>query len=351
MSALQGELGARLARGSIPAAEFMALALYHPREGYYRRPNGPWGLAGKDYYTALDAGPLLGEAMAARLEEVWRRLGCPNPFTVLEPGAGRGWLGRDLLAAARGPFAGVIRYLHRDDCPAGRQEAEAALGPWLAKGQAAFLPEADPIPPFAGAVLSLELFDALPTQPYRWRGEVWEMAVLTAEGPAWTPVEPCEATRWFEAQGAPAAGTGAPWCPGLQGVVRTLSAPLLAGLFLTIDYGHETPSLLARAPGLRRYRRHRTDDRWWEDPGDADLTSDVDFTRLAAQLAAAGLEPAPTQEFDAWIRTHAPLARWEADWPHLPTAERLRRSENLFQLTLPGRLGTHFRVLEAWRGP
>ena len=105
METLAELLGQRLASGVIPASEVMALALYHPVHGYYRRAEGPWGFEGKDYYTALDCGPLLGQSLALRLEAAWESLGRPTTFTVLEPGAGRGWLGRDLLAARFGEEA------------------------------------------------------------------------------------------------------------------------------------------------------------------------------------------------------------------------------------------------------
>ena len=97
MNELKALLEVRTAEGSVPAADVMALALYHPEHGYYRRPAGPWGFEGGDYYTALDCGPLLGETLTLRLEEVWRDLGCPEVFTVLEPGAGRGRM-ENLLA-------------------------------------------------------------------------------------------------------------------------------------------------------------------------------------------------------------------------------------------------------------
>ena len=119
----------------------MALALYDPQHGYYRRAEGPWGFEGKDYYTALDLGPLLGQTLALRLEAAWERLGRPPRFTALEPGAGRGWLGRDLLNAVSGPFAEALVYLHRDDNPAARKAAEAALAPFLATQRARFVAE------------------------------------------------------------------------------------------------------------------------------------------------------------------------------------------------------------------
>ena len=71
---LEALLASRLMQGPLPAAEVMALALYHPEHGYYRRAAGPWGFEGKDYYTALDVGPLLGQALARRLEAAWERL-------------------------------------------------------------------------------------------------------------------------------------------------------------------------------------------------------------------------------------------------------------------------------------
>jgi NADH dehydrogenase [ubiquinone] 1 alpha subcomplex assembly factor 7 len=109
MNGLAGRLRARAAASPLPAAEVMALALYDPQDGYYRRSEGPWGFAGKDYYTALDLGPLLGEALARRFEAVWEGMGRPETFTVLEVGAGRGWLGRDLLGGARAPFREALR--------------------------------------------------------------------------------------------------------------------------------------------------------------------------------------------------------------------------------------------------
>ena len=351
-------LAARIAEcartAPIPASEVMALALYDPEHGYYRRAEGPWGFEGKDYYTALDLGPLLGQTLALRLEAAWTRLDRPGVFTVLEPGAGRGWLGRDLLDAASGEFAEALRYIHRDDNPAARRLAEEALALWLPSGKARFISESGSITPFTGAVISNELFDALPAQPWKWDGERWVREVLTASGPEWQTAEEAEPRAWFEGvmggkREALEASDGSLWCEALPALTRTLAGALERGLFLAIDYGDAAERLLAKGSDLRRFKGHAVDGKWWEDIGESDLTADVDFTRLQALLEAEGLTETGHQELSKWIRTHAPLMEWEPEWQALPAADRMKRMENLLQLTLPGLMGARFRVLEGWR--
>ncbi len=350
MNPLPSRLATRVAEAPVPAAEVMALALYDPDHGYYRRAEGPWGFEGKDYYTALDLGPLLGQTLALRLEAAWERLGRPAHFTALEPGAGRGWLGRDLLNAASGPFAEALVYIHRDDNPAARRAAADALAPFLASGRARFAAESEPLAPFTGAVFSNELFDALPAQPWRWDGTRWVREVLTAAGPEWHAADPGAAGAWFTAQSdGLEPGDGSVWCEALPRLVQELAGYLSQGLFLTVDYGESAGRLLAKGADLRRFKAHTVDGKWHEDLGEADLTADVDFTRLAALLEDEGMKELSHVELSKWIRTHAPLDEWGAGWMALPEAARIKRMENLLQLTLPGMLGSRFRVLEGWK--
>ena len=346
-----------LSKGPMPASDFMSLALYHPEHGYYRRGQGQWGFDGKDYYTALDLGPLLGETVACALYKAWLDLDRPVRFTVLEPGAGRGWLGRDILNAATGDFAESLQYIHCDDNPAARHEASKALRQWLESGKAKIVGQSDKVEAFAGAVVSNELFDALPAQPWRWEGGRWEREELVSlrgenDGEAsWGAFDPGEAGAWFgcHAEGGLYDGDGSVWAESLPQVLDDICRPLEKGLFLAIDYGDGASRLIAKGAGIRRFARHRVDSRWWELPGKSDLTADADFTRLAHILSCLGIRAGKPVTLSKWIRENAPLAEWERQWQGMPQGERAARSQNLLHLTLPSEMGDRFKVLQAVR--
>ena len=345
----------RLSSGPMPASEFMGLALYHPEYGYYRRGSHRWGYEGKDYYTALDLGPLLGETIACALHRVWLELDRPGVFTVLEPGAGRGWLGRDLLKAATGDFASALRYIHCDDNPAAGEEAQKALCPWLENGQARFIKQYSEMASFVGAVVSNELFDALPAQPWRWDGEKWRREVLVSlaeDGSAcadWEVSDPGEAGPWFldHAEGGLEPEDGSVWVESLSEVLERICNPMKNGVFLTIDYGDSADRLIAKGADLRRYTGHTVDGQWWDSPGHSDLTADVDFTRLTFLLKGLGLDPEPHISLGRWVRANAPLAQWESEWMGLDPRERDARKKNLMQLAFPTGMGDRFKVLSA----
>ena len=88
------------AGGAMPFRRFMELALYGPH-GFYTDPAGS-GRAGRrgDFLTSPEVGPLFGAVVARFLDAEWERLGRPDPFTVVDAGAGPGTLAR---ARARRP--------------------------------------------------------------------------------------------------------------------------------------------------------------------------------------------------------------------------------------------------------
>ena len=95
------------ANGPIPFERFMELALYGV-EGFYMRDGG--GVAGRrgDFITSPEVGPLFGAVLARCLDAEWERLGRPDPFTVVDAGAGPGTLARSVLAASRTKITSVV---------------------------------------------------------------------------------------------------------------------------------------------------------------------------------------------------------------------------------------------------
>ena len=86
----------RIARtGPIDFARYMEMALYDPEHGYYES-DGPIGWSG-DFYTSEDLHAVYGEMVARQLHEAVELISQSGPVTIVEVGAGRGCLCRDVL--------------------------------------------------------------------------------------------------------------------------------------------------------------------------------------------------------------------------------------------------------------
>src|SRR5215469_12125557 len=75
--------------GPLTFANYMRMALYDPKYGYYVTGSAKMGWEG-DYYTSSDVTPLFAHCLGRQLLQMWKHLGQPAPFTVLEQGSGRG---------------------------------------------------------------------------------------------------------------------------------------------------------------------------------------------------------------------------------------------------------------------
>ena len=104
--------------------------------GYYRRARDPFGKQG-DFYTAEQIQPVFGILMAARIRALYREMGAPADFTVVELGAGR-----TARWPTRSPNGDTFRWIW----PMGA------------------LPER-----FRGVVFANEFFDALPVERVTFR--------------------------------------------------------------------------------------------------------------------------------------------------------------------------------------
>ena len=118
-------------RGPVPFPWFMEQALYHPEYGYYTSTRLRIGRQG-DYYTNVSVGALYGQLLASQLIEMWKLLGSPSPFTIVEEGAEDGQLAMDILSAITEESieaAECIRYTILEPIPGKQLQQRARIEP------------------------------------------------------------------------------------------------------------------------------------------------------------------------------------------------------------------------------
>jgi SAM-dependent MidA family methyltransferase len=295
-------------RGPMTVAEFMELALYHPRHGYYATAAQRSGKRG-DFFTSVDVGPLFGELVAVQLAEMWRLLQAAGAgqFDLVEAGAGNGRLARDILDAAAAEHADFYEHLRVTlvERSATARAAQAdTLGPHAAHLAAA----TDTIPSnITGAIVANELLDALPVHvvtltPSGLR-EIYvaERAgeLIETEGDVSRAAESSVevGSRRLDVEGGDVRiAIGARAEVGLAAVtwIDTAAAALDRGFLLIFDYGHPAAELYSAthaAGTLTAYRAHTADARHWlHAPGRCDLTAHVNLTAIQAAAERAGLD-------------------------------------------------------------
>lgn len=288
---------------TISFSEFLEVALYDPVRGFYGA-NGAAGRRG-DFLTSVELGPLFGAVLARALDSWWDGLGRPDPYIVVEAGAGRGALAESVLGAEP-RCQGALRYVAVERS-ARLREHHAGKG---------FASVADlPDEPFAGAIVANELLDNLPFDLVERSGDGWqEIRVGQADsGELREVLEPAapELSR-AASQLAPGAQAGArlPVQRAAGNWVRTALDRLLRGRLLVFDYAVPSTSELAGrnwTEWLRTYARHRRGGHPLEAPGNQDITVEV----CVDQLAAAARPPDRDRSQAAFLRAYGIDEFWE----------------------------------------
>lgn len=253
------------ANGPMPFDRFMEVALYDP-DGFFGGSTLRSQKAG-DFLTSPEVSPLFGETLAHYVGQIRNDIG--EPFLLVEVASGSGSLLRPLLETID------VEAIAVEASPAARM---ALTG---------LVEVTEEVPaPMRGVVVANELLDNLPMAlaqrldsgwRERWvgvdgsdlvfvdadpRGEVLDWLVRyagpVAEG-GWVEVQ-LEARRW------------------VGDVIRRLEI----GSLLLIDYGDTAENLLSRRKDgtLRTYRAHHLGPHPLDEPGETDITADVNFSAL-----------------------------------------------------------------------
>jgi SAM-dependent MidA family methyltransferase len=284
------------AHGPITFAEYMETCLYHPEHGYYSKAKQE---PRRDYFTSVDVSPLFARLLARQFHEMWTQLGRPEPFWLVEGGAGTGALARQILdftAEALRDFYAALSYVAVERSAVRRAAQAQTLEPHAAGGlvkSSADMP--DEIP--CGCIFSNEMLDAMPVhRVVLENGALRELYVAVGEnglcdesGPLSSP----SLSEYFAEQGialqeqqqAEVGLVASEW-------IESVGNKLARGFVLTIDYGREGRELYDECHmrgTLLAYSRHRASEDYFRAPGEQDLTAHVNFTALDSWGRRGGL--------------------------------------------------------------
>lgn len=272
--------------GPLSIADYMRDALTHPDYGYYTQ-HQPLGADG-DFTTAPEISQMFGELLGAWCVAVWHSMGAPSPFTLIEPGPGRGTLMRDMLRAAL------------QLAPAWHEAAQICMievsEPLILEQRTLLEPlgcsiswhdSLNALPDMPILLVANEFLDALPIQQWFYRESGWhERQVHLAENNALVFGEAKAAEHPPGAPTTVAPGDIYEYCPEAHQLMQQLATHAttqpLAALF--IDYGYTAHE---HGDSLQAMQNHRYHD-VLQNPGMADLTAHVDFARLADTARTAG---------------------------------------------------------------
>lgn len=382
---LEARLRERIHReGPIAFADFQEAALYDPEEGFFTRGGGA-GRVGRDFVTSPEIGSLFGMVIARALDDAWRRLGEPDPFVVVEVGAGRGRLGADVVRASPACAVALRYVLVERSAPLRDEQRERlrieppdeALGPFLVTddeppepepGRGPIVTALDALPAVrvTGVVLANELLDNLPVHVVERVDDGWlEVRVDATDAgfvEALVPAPPALAAEAdVVAEGAVVEpGARLPVPIAARAWLEQVGVLLERGEVVLFDYVDTASSLAARGQGswMRTYRAHHRGADPLAAPGEQDITCDVPLEYLRRVTERVGLpivEYVPQRE---WMGRHGIVelvAEGDRIWQDgaargdLAALAGRSRGVEAAALTDPGGLGAH-RVLVLRRG-
>src|SRR4051794_7925818 len=264
----------------------MEAALYDAEHGFYAS-RGAAGRRG-DFLTSPEVGPLFGAVVARALDRWWREQGEPDPFVVIEAGAGVGTLAVSVLAAEPA-CTSALRYVlvERSQALRARQgeflvleDPALAFAPDRAEDE-----DGDVRPPEVATGPIVVSLDSLP----RLHGRSIVVANELLDNLPFDVVERRDGC-WFEVRVGldgdelretvvPADGPDIEAPDGARVPVQTAAARWIRdarerGRVVVFDYADTTVSMARREPAewLRTYRRHQRGEHPLRALGEQDIT-------------------------------------------------------------------------------
>lgn len=265
--------------GPIGVDRYMGLCL----EQYYGARD-PFGAEG-DFITAPEVSQMFGELIGLWAAEVWRLMGRPASFRLIELGPGRGTLMADALRAGRlmpGFREALSLHLVEMSPALRRKQAETLAASGVAPVWRANLSDALEGP---AIIIANEFLDALPVRQFQMTETGWRerLVGLDDAGQLRFGLSPVQT---IEVREAAPVGTVLERAEAAADVLAQIgrSVATESGAALFLDYGASAPGVGDTLQAVKRHRFVNV----FETPGEADLTVQVDFGRLAPAVRRAG---------------------------------------------------------------
>lgn len=272
--------------GPITFETFMEMGLYHPDLGYYMTAKPRIGPSG-DYYTSPHLHSAFGWMLANQIDEIKMIVGDPDDFTVLEIGAGRGFLAEGILdyACRNLDWKGNWKYIivEKNCHTVGDQKKLLAAYEdrivWKNS-----LKEVDSI---CGCIISNELLDAFPVHLVVMTDRFQEIYVSNdKEGfcEVIAELSTPDLSEYINRYRLPAIkGYRTEINLKMREYLGQLNHVLSKGFIITIDYGYSVQEYYSpdRNRGtLLCYYKHRVNENPYATVGNQDITAHVNFTSL-----------------------------------------------------------------------
>ena len=304
----------------------------------YYTSRDPLGEEG-DFITAPEVSQMFGELIGLWFADLWVKMGARKHIHFVELGPGRGTLSKDALrAAARYDFAPVLHMV--ETSPALRKLQREAFPDVIHHDDLSTLPDDAPL-----LIVGNEFFDALPVHQLIRSANGWhERMIGLGENDEFVfvagdkPMDTIVPRSWKSASQGTMIETSAAASALMEEIATRLKNQ--GGAALIIDYG---PFELRSGSTLQALKDHKKVD-VFAHPGQADLTTHVDFEMLGHVAKANGADLMGVEMQGDWLRAMGIDLRLEALQMKNPSQKAVLKRQ-YDRLVDDAQMGTLFKVM------
>lgn len=328
-------------------AQFMELALYHPKYGYYMKKGEKVGRKG-DFITTSNISDIYGRLLAKMYVKETRENG--HFPVVCEIGAGNGRFAAAFIDEWKKQTNVPLEYYIVEESPYHR-ELQKELIPF--DDRIKQIDRLEFIKPFKGLIFSNELFDALPVHVIEKKnGELLEVMVSIEDDNLVEKKVPLENKRIEKYIGNSELiikenqRIEIPLV--MESMIKRISTVLEKGMVITVDYGYtdkEWMDPIHSSGSLRGYYKHKQINDPLLYPSEMDLTSHIHFDSLIRLGEKYSLRFIRKQRQDQFLLSIGILDELQNHQDPDPFSEISRRNRAIKSLILPTGISAYFHCI------